>query len=380
MKKYFVVGALSLAIAGCSGFLSGKSNLAQPKELNSALINQSSISQLWGVNSKASTTARTGLRFQMAHDASNLYVAGANGAVSAIDLSSGALRWSRSVGKLSAGVGAGSGVVLVGDRDGNLIALSSADGTEKWRKRLLGPANAAPIASHGRAIVRSMSGAVEAFNLETGEEDWAYVVGRPEMNIRGGAQPQVVGNELFIPNDIGQVGVLDVESGKVLWGTNLGKVRDGSLMGQLRDVDAAPIITENRLFAATVKDGITATNKQGKRLWSAGEGVYAGFAYDGRALYAVEHDSKIRALNSDNGAQLWTNEDLTGRWLTEPQVINQRIVVGDLEGYVHQIESTTGQLISSTKVAKSGFLPDTLQINGTMILMDRTGGIYRIGL
>lgn len=375
-----MIGIASLFMAGCSGFLSGKSNLPQPRELNPALIEQANSGVIWSSKTNSKTSLRSGLRFHLAESDGALFVAGENGAVTALDLSSGAIRWSRSVGKLYAGVGAANGVLLVGTEQGELVALSAGDGSELWRKEVLGSAATAPIATPSLAIVRTLSGAVEAFDLLTGEERWAYIVARPEMGTRGGAQPMVFDGKLLLPNDIGQLGLLDLEDGKIIWGVNLGKMQDGSLMGQLRDIDAAPIQMGDRIYAATTTNGVTALTTNGRLLWQAGSGVHAGIAADHETIYAVELDSRLRALASRNGEEVWVNNDLIGRWLTEPQLLGTTLVVGDYEGYLHYINSTTGALIKSSRVSSQGFLPDTLLINNTMILMDRAGGIYRIGL
>lgn len=379
MKKIITTIVVSLIIAGCAGGLRGKSNLAPPTELNSA-IPSNLVMKSWQVKTASQTPKENNLRFQIAYDGANtVYVAGQKGVVTAIDMSSGAKAWEAKVGSpLYTGINYSQGVLLVGRQDAHIEALSSSNGQSLWSAKVLGVPAISPVGINGVAVVRTLFGAVEAFDLQSGEDDWAYILNSSEFSVRGAASPTFLNGNILIASDEGTLALLSSETGQQIWSTVLSEPKNGSFMGGLRDVDAAIVVSPDRIYVGQYLAGVTALTHNGRKVWQAGKGVYAGLAYTGNEVVAVERDSTVQALNAKDGTPLWSNTDLVGRELTEPVIVGNRIVVGDFEGYVHVIDAQSGMLQGSTKVGSTGFLLDIKEINGSVYLLDYSGTLYKV--
>ncbi|HIW07585.1 MAG TPA: PQQ-binding-like beta-propeller repeat protein [Candidatus Ignatzschineria merdigallinarum] len=381
MKKIITAMIVSLVIAGCAGGLRGKSNLAQPTELNSA-IPSNLVMKSWEIKTGSQTSKNSNLRFLIADDGvSTLYIAGQKGVVTAIDMNSGQKVWENKVGSpLYTGVGYSQGVLLVGRQDAHIEALSASGGDSMWSKKVLGVPAVPPVGNGDVAIVRTLFGAVETFNLQTGEDDWAYIFNNSELSVRGAAAPTFLNNDVLVASDEGTLALIDAQTGMQKWSTVLSEPLNGSFMGGLRDVDAAMIVTTDRIFVGQYLSGITALTHQGRKLWQKGKGTYAGLAFTGNAVISVERDSTVQALDAKDGSPMWDNQDLRGRNLTKPVLVGNRIVVGDYEGYVHVLDSATGTLQGSTKIGSTGFLLDIKEINGSVYLLDYSGTLYKVSI
>ena len=55
-------------------------------------------------------------------------------------------------------IGAGEGLVLMGGSEGDVVALSSADGVERWRTKVSSEVLAPPQVDRGVVVVRSEDG------------------------------------------------------------------------------------------------------------------------------------------------------------------------------------------------------------------------------
>lgn len=379
MKKLITILGLGLVLAGCGGGLRGKSNLTPPAPLDPAIVATTKID--WVAKTGATTEKEANLRFLIAEDhQGNFYIAGSRGTVAAISGATGAKLWERKTDNLYSGIAYQDGVLLVGREDAHLEVLSATNGETLWERKLLGAPGTAPVSDGRLAIIRTLAGAIETFDLHSGEPGWAYMMNSPEMMLRSGAAPAVMGDKLVVPSDFGRIEFLDLATGASLWGVTLSKPANASFSGRLRDIDAPLIISGDRIYVGELSAGVSAITHRGQKVWQAGEGVYSGIAYDGETIYAVEEDSTIRALSAHNGAEEWFNTQLTGRFLTKPVVIHGRIIVGDYQGYVHVVDATSGLLVSSTQVAKSEFLPDIKAVGENVLLQDHAGNLYKVSI
>ena len=381
MKKIITAIIASLVIVGCSGGLRGKSNLVQPTELNSAIPSNVVIKN-WEAKTGSKTSQDSNLRFLIANDgASTLYIAGQKGVVTAIDMNSGTKTWETKIGSpLYTGIDYSQGVLLVGRQDAYVEAISATTGEKLWEKKVLGVPAVSPVANDNIAIVRTLFGAVETFDLQTGNDSWAYIFNNSELSVLGAAPPAFLNNDVLIASDEGTLALLDTRTGEAKWGTVLSQPVNASFMGGLRDVDAGIVVTNDRIFVGQYLSGITALNHQGQKLWQKGQGTYAGLVFTGNSVVSVERDSTIQALDAQDGAPLWSNRDLRGRNLTKPVLVGNRIVVGDYQGFVHVLDSTTGQLQGSSKIGSTGFLLDIREINGSVYLLDHSGTLYKVSI
>jgi outer membrane protein assembly factor BamB len=132
-----------------------------------------------------------------------VYAGALDGALYAIEASSGAQRWrleTGAIGLVAAPVIA-DGVVFAGAQDGLLLAVDAASGQERWRLAVGGEAIGAPSVSGGLVFVTAAAdiggGSAElvAVDATDGTERWRVAVGNQPLY----AAPATDGELVYVP-------------------------------------------------------------------------------------------------------------------------------------------------------------------------------------
>jgi outer membrane protein assembly factor BamB len=110
-------------------------------------------------------------------------------------------------------------VAYVGLGDARVHALDVATGAERWSERLRSffPSRSAPVVTEDALLVGDAPGHVFALDRSTGEERWVFRL--PGILLR--ASPVVAGGYAVIGDETGQVSALDVASGLLAWKATL---------------------------------------------------------------------------------------------------------------------------------------------------------------
>jgi outer membrane protein assembly factor BamB len=110
-----------------------------------------------------------------------VYTTSSSGAVAAFVGSTGALSWSTVLSGAAgpASLDSSSGILLVGEATGNLLALNANTGATEWSFAAGGAVVAAPTVSGGVVYFGSGSGDVYALTESNGAQRWSYSAGSP---------------------------------------------------------------------------------------------------------------------------------------------------------------------------------------------------------
>lgn len=133
-----------------------------------------------------------------------LYITGYRGNVSALDLTDGNVRWSRSISS-HAGLDADSARVYVSDDDSRVWALDTATGATVWQQEaLVGRRLTAPAVVGRHLVVGDFEGYVHWLDLHSGR-----IVGRARADEQGVmSAPQVVSGTVYVQGQGGRLTAL----------------------------------------------------------------------------------------------------------------------------------------------------------------------------
>lgn len=107
-------------------------------------------------------------------------------------------------------------LVLVGTRDGALIALSEGDGTERWRYEGASPPTSTPVATDRFVVVVDLGGWLTGLDRRDGSVVWQRRLGLP---LEG--SPVVAGGLVVTRLDQHRLIAVDVASGEQRWATSV---------------------------------------------------------------------------------------------------------------------------------------------------------------
>jgi outer membrane protein assembly factor BamB len=221
-----------------------------------------------------------------------VYVGDWRGDIHALDLQTGARRWSfRAGGRVKGALAASGSQLFAGAYDGRLYALNARSGAELWstqsQDRLGGRGQfyATPAVAYGRVYVGSTDGKVYSFGASSGDLIWSQSTGGYVYS-----SPAVWRKLVFAGSYSGRLYAFDAATGDVRWTAEV----NGPISG-------APTVMAGLVYVATLKERTYAFDaRTGRRVWSFGDGKYTALVADEDRPYVVGY-ARIYAMAPRRG-------------------------------------------------------------------------------
>ncbi|MFV5191387.1 outer membrane protein assembly factor BamB [Acinetobacter courvalinii] len=370
LKLPLAIAIASALLVGCS---SNKVKEAKPNPLPK--ITQEQSLNLVFSQSVSSTNAAEALRLQLDTDNGVIFAIDPDGQVSAYK---GKERfWKSKITKqeLTAGVEAGEGIVVIGNRKGQLFGLDQATGEQKWTAKLSGAILSPSLIQSGRVITIANDGTVFAHDAVTGQQVWTYKLPNVQFSLRGQPAPvRLDERTVLIGSANAYVYALDIISGVPRFQRRVA-ISDGrSDIQRLIDVVGDPVVAGQFLVTTSFQGQVTVIDLASQRVvWSedASSTNTAEVAED--KVFVTTTDGKLNAYNLATGELVWQNEELLNRQLSNPVMLGQNLVVGDLDGVLHLINPASGKLIGRAKT--SGEVRSLRVIDNQLYVATRKGAL-----
>jgi len=305
--------------------------------------------QLWTRSEQPGARILTG-----ALDGNSLYMGTSKGEALSLDLATGNVNWRTKHSPLSGGdawsVTAADGLAIIVGASGELtgaggnneiIALSSADGSEKWRFK---PGtviyNFMPAVVEDKLIFIDITGRMYCLTLSDGALQWksqGTFTGFTTAGVSVGPNGLAYTNFNAQGADDGVLRAYDVQTGAERWSRNLGM-----------EASAAPVV--------------------GKLGPDAPVGVVVGMGHNVGFWHEDLQDAKaeLKAFDAETGADLWTfktpsqmlhgsagfwstkgEDSVPDTWSTSAIGSDGTVYVGWEGGMQYALDGATGKLISS---------------------------------
>lgn len=260
---------------------------------------------------------------------------------------SGKSLWVVDVGApISSRPGVKDELIYVVTQNAELVALNKKSGEEQWRSNVSSEALVAPVVAEGIVIVYCVDGSVFGLNVADGGERWRYHTKVPVISLRGNATPVVANGRVIVGLSDGRLAALDLWSGKEKWLVSLAKPRGRTELERMVDVDTTPVVMDGIVYTAAYQGQVVALQlRSGRVLWSFDISTAKDIAVSDEHIYLVDEESVLYALGRKNGRVLWKQDALAWRYATAPTLYNGYLVVGDLDGYLHWLDSQNGRLV-----------------------------------
>lgn len=382
--------ALILALAtGCTTikgwFGDDKSKALAPAQLTE-ITSAIRVDSAWEIN-LGDGQAKLGLRQRPAIEGERLFVSNDSGRVLAIDANTGKTLWDSEVVKtgkqgsrlffwrrrateagLTGGPGVGNGLVVIGGRNGEVVALDAETGAERWKTTVTSEVISTPLVTQGFVVVRSNDGRTFGLDAADGTRKWVFDRGLPSLSLRGNGSPVAGGELVYLGYDDGSVIALRLADGLRAWEQLVAEPDGRNDLERLADVDGEMQVGLSELYATSIRGQTMAISLgNGRPIWNRDVGGYGGLALLADRLIVADSKGTVWALDRTNGSALWKQEALARRWLTTPAVQGNYAVVGDIEGYLHWIRLEDGQIVGRDRIERSAIL-GTPQVSSTGML------------
>ncbi|TCB70352.1 outer membrane protein assembly factor BamB [Acinetobacter sp. ANC 4216] len=374
-RKYkipFALTILTFALAGCS---TNKTKVEEVKPNPLPKLVQAKTLVPVFSQSVSSTSKADPLRLRLDADNGAVFAVDPNGEVAAYQ---GKQRlWQQKVSKqgLSSGIEAGEGIVVVGNKKGQLFALDQATGEQKWIAQLSGAILSASLIQSGRVITITNDDTVYAHDLATGQQVWTYNLPNVQFSLRGIATPVALDpRTVLIASSNAYIYALDIISGVPRMQRRVAVSEGRSDIQRLNDLDGDPVVAGQFLVTTSYQGQVTVMDLATQQVvWSEDASSIQRPEVFNNTVYVAQADGKITAYALTTGEQLWQNDSLLNRQLSNPVILGQDLVVGDLDGVLHLIDPATGQLIGRSKT--SGEVRTLRVIDNQLYVATRKGAL-----
>ena len=406
MLRRIALIALVIALApGCSTvkgwFHSDKNKGSEPAPLVD-IASPIGVKKLWSVGVGDGEDALW-LRQHPTLDGNRLYLVDDSGEVLAIDSATGKKLWATQAVKLKgkrskwtfwkrealeAGLtsspGVGNGMVVVGGRNGEVIALNAETGEKRWAVKVTSEVLSAPLVLPDKVVVRSNDGRVFGLDATDGTRKWVFDRGLPTLSLRGNSSPIGGANGVvYVGYDDGTVVAIRLEDGLKVWDQSVAEPEGRSEIERIADIDGDMQLGTDELYAVSYHNQLMAMSaSNGQPLWNHEVGSANGLTMTADKLLLSDVQGNIWALDRATGNSLWKQDQLQRRVLTAPVVQGDYGVVGDFEGYLHWFRLDNGAIVGRVKVEKAA-MRGTLQVSpdGVLYALSNEGKLaaYKLG-
>ena len=246
------------------------------------------------------------------HEAGRIFVALRDGQLVAVSLADGAVAW-QVVQHVIGQPAVGGDLLYVASRD-ELLGIETATGVVRWSIPLEASLSAPLVWNAGWVIAALDTQTLLALRADTGETIWRQVMG-------GGIHvtPSLAGDRMYVSLDNGGVVALALMTGEPGWEQRL----EGSPSEILPLDDLFVGATDNHFYRLSRLDGSI------KWRWRTGGDIVGLPAVDEKRVYFSSLDNMLWALNRTNGVQQWSRQ-LSARPTAGPTHAGDLLVLGGM--------------------------------------------------
>lgn len=272
----------------------------------------------------------------LATDGERLFVATRDGDVLAVSVATGSELWRAPRGGT---LGYGEGLLVAHQPDGTVWGLEPSSGSARWKVMSGVKGNLPPVVDQGRVLVAGEG--LVALSRGRGQELWSA---SPAPSVT--TPPLAFGPWIFTGEADGTLRGRDGATGTSLWTLATGHA--------LR----APLLVDDhrRLMVGTTSDRFLAVNAAKGRphwRWKLGADVQTGPTVVGGRVFVATYEAVLYALKRGSGSMVW-RAPLPSRPLAAPILYGQTLLVACAESQIVGFDVVTGKRRGDLQVRVPG--------------------------
>jgi outer membrane protein assembly factor BamB len=319
--------------------------------------------------------------FTPAVDSDFVYAAAESGQIVRFDAAAGkVLTRIDSKSRLTGGVGADGRVILAGTAKGEVLALD-ATGKQLWKAQLSSEILSAPQIDQGVVVVRSGDGRIYGLDAATGARKWLYQRALPALSVRTHVGVVLSRGAVFAGFAGGRLVALSLNTGNVGWEATVALPKGATELERVADVSSLPVLDGKQVCAVAFQGRVACFDlAQGTPNWARDVSSVSGMTIDDQNVYVADDKSALIAFVKANGASLWKQDKLYGRYISGPVAVGKYVAVGDFQGYVHFLSRDDGSFAARIATDGSPIIAQPRAFNNGILVQTIKGGVFAIGI
>lgn len=277
---------------------------------NVTAIRTSGGGQLWRVSLIPEGKSTDAFGGGLASDGQRIYATSVMGEALALDASTGAIQWRKKLGApVRAAPTVANGAIYFTGSSNEVFALRASDGGELWKYAGAGgratiASSPSPAVSQGFVVIPTTAGEIVAFTASDGLEAWSDALTSSDptataTNIGSVAgRPVIDGKQVFAISNAGRMAAFDLSTGERQWARDISGSQTPWVVGDHVFV----IVNGKTLMALSRRTGGVRWSKElpGK--------IWAGPVLGGGRLLAVSSDGQLASISAQTGEILNTTK------------------------------------------------------------------------
>ena len=300
------------------------------------------------------------------------YVPLASGQVVELDAAGSIVRQTQVSDSLSAplAVDAQQMVAITGE---GLALLLDRDYQQLWAFKLNALATEPALLTPDRVFIQTIDGRLSAIERITGRLLWVFQDAEPDLTLTGTSGPELIrtssGEAVVTGLANGKIVALSTVDGSVIWEYRIARSSGKTDISRLVDVDAHVTLIDERLFVTGYQGDLVAIETAtGRVLQATSLSSYRAIQTDGQWLFGVNAQSHVVALDPRDLSIIWTATDFEYRQLSELLVQDGALYAADRQGFLHVLDSQTGQWLTSRHIDWRGSNSDPVAFADGVLL------------
>lgn len=375
MKRAVLISLVAASLSGCSTISSTwNSWFGDDKSKPAALETLSGPASgrvVWSAKGD-----NINFNLSIATPADRFVVASSDGQVRALSAADGRELWRGDAGaKLAAGIGSDGRFAAVVNRDNELVVLDN--GKVAWKKALPTPVVAAPLVAGERVFALTLDRQVLAFDALDGRKIWEMRrPGEPLTLAKAGVL--LAYKDTLVVGQGPRLAGVDPLKGQLRWEASVATPRGTNEVERLADLVGPAMRQGDVICARAFQSSVGCVNaERGSALWSRVVGGANGIGADAQIVVAGDASDRLSAWKLANGDLAWSADQFQRRKLSEPVVLGKQVVIGDFEGQVHLLDRDSGK--TRSRLATDGSQVVTIALQGdTALVATKSGGLFAI--
>lgn len=298
-------------------------------------------------------------------------------------------------------------LVFIGCDDGHLYALSTADGSIRWKYAANTPIQSSPTVHDGMVLFGDEDGVVHAVKENSGEAVWTFTAGGQVVSA-----VNVTKDRAVVGSYDGNVYCLNVKDGSLIWkyvtqgqvhgtpalvdefviiagcdeGLHVVALDSGALVREVplgAVTGASAAVYGPQAVVGTHGDRVVCVDwKQGTVSWTF-EDKERAFPFVGSAAILQDiaviggRDKRIRGLSLNNGKELW-QVSTKARIESSPVIAGTRVFLPSADGILYELDLQTGR--ERWRFELGGGVASSPAIGHRMVVIANSDGVvYALG-
>jgi outer membrane protein assembly factor BamB len=239
----------------------------------------------------------------------------------------------------------------------------------------------APKVADGVVVVRTGNQRITGLNAKDGRRLWLYERATPTLIVRSHASVEIRNGLVYAGFAAGKLAAIGLKNGVVVWESSVSQPRGNTELERISDITSLPVVDAAQVCAVAFQGRLACFDAvQGGALWTRDIASDKGLALSGKTMYLTDTDSNVIALDKNSGATLWKNNQLLLRKATAVYPLDDFLLLGDFEGYLHALKSEDGSFVARLKTDGSAIQISPVTLGDGALIQTSDGELYSIAI